>query len=147
MGDSSWREQDGRCNRSSKREAGGNGTLLKPVRYGTVPLEDRCDNQFVPNKSEGDEFFDAVLARIVEEMAEPRMASSVREALGTSKIANHLFQPKDHVYNRDTKEHGVVNRVYERDGVVMYEVWVPATRYALQWGHFLSDWPENALDQ
>ena len=86
------------------------------------------------------------LAEVAKEMNEPRMAASVRKTLGTSAVPNRPFRPDDCVYNRDTKEHGLVKQVYEKDGITMYQVWLPATLELLRWGHFVSDWAEDVLD-
>jgi hypothetical protein len=89
---------------------------------------------------------EATFASVAGEMAKPRMTASVRKTLGIFSAANCLFCPDDCVYNRDTKEHGLVKQVYERDGVTMYKVWLPATLELLRWGHFVSDWAEGVLD-
>ena len=73
------------------------------------------------------------------------MAASVRKTLGSFSAADCLFRPDDCVYNQDTKEHGLVKQVYEKDGVTRYKVWLPATLELLRWGHFVSDWAEGVL--
>jgi hypothetical protein len=50
------------------------------------------------------------------------------------------------LFNRDTKENGMVGRVYESNGVTMYEVRVP---FDFQWssiGSNVSDWTEDVLE-
>jgi hypothetical protein len=55
------------------------------------------------------------------------------------------FQQGDLVYNRATKEHGAVRRVYETNGSTMCEVAVP--RHGDSWvaGWNVSDWAEDVL--
>jgi hypothetical protein len=55
------------------------------------------------------------------------------------------FQLKDLVYNRNTKEDGTIRRVYETNGVAMYEVAVPQRRATWAAGYYLSDWAEDVL--
>ena len=98
------------------------------------------------NKNDRDHPNEVTLASVTEEMAESRMTVSVRKTLGTSAAANCLFRPDEGVYNRDTKEHGLVMQAYEKDGVTMYKVWLPATPNSLRWGHFVSDWAEDVLE-
>jgi hypothetical protein len=88
----------------------------------------------------------ATIASVASEMAEPRMSASVRKTLGTPAAATVPFQLDQGVYNRSTKEYGVVRQVYEKDGVTMYKVWVPQTPNSLPWGHFVSDWAESVLE-
>jgi hypothetical protein len=47
------------------------------------------------------------------------------------------------VHNRNTNEDGLVKRVYEVGGAVMYEVSVPATTRPI---HYTSDWEESFLE-
>jgi hypothetical protein len=89
---------------------------------------------------------EATLAEVTKEMNEPRMAASVRKALGTAAAVNRPFRSDDCVYNRETKEHGLVKQVYAREGVTMYKVWLPAMPDLLRWGHFVSDWAEGVLE-
>jgi hypothetical protein len=49
------------------------------------------------------------------------------------------------VYNRNTKEDGAVRKVYETNGVTMYEVAVPMQGDAWAPGHYISDWAEDVL--
>ena len=55
------------------------------------------------------------------------------------------FQLKDFVYNRNTKEDGTIRRVYETNGVAMYEVAVPQKCDTWAAGFYLSDWAEDVL--
>jgi hypothetical protein len=89
---------------------------------------------------------EATLASVSQEMAEPRMTASVRKAFRKFPANNCLFDPNDCVYNRATKEYGLIKQVYEKDGVTMYKVWLPATPSLLGWGHFVSDWAEGVLE-
>jgi hypothetical protein len=57
-------------------------------------------------------------------MAEPRVIASVRNASEPPAAATSPFRPGDLLYNRNTKEDGLVTQVYEKDGVTMYEVLV-----------------------
>jgi hypothetical protein len=86
------------------------------------------------------------VARVAKEMGEPRMTKSVRKALETPVTADRKFRPDECVYNRTTKEYGIVRGVYEKDGVTMYKVWLPPMPYSLRWGHFVSDWAEGVLE-
>ena len=55
------------------------------------------------------------------------------------------FRHRELVYNRNTKEDGAVRRVYEMNGVTMYEVAVPIQADAWAAGHYISDWAEDVL--
>jgi len=55
------------------------------------------------------------------------------------------FQLRDLVYNRDTREDGLIRRVYERNGATMYEVAVPQMKDSWGRGYYISDWDENVL--
>ena len=55
------------------------------------------------------------------------------------------FQLKDFVYNRNTKEDGTIRRVYETNGVAMYEVAVPQKRDTWAAGYYISDWAKDVL--
>ena len=50
------------------------------------------------------------------------------------------------LFNRNTKEKGTVGRVYESNGVTMYEVRVPVDYRGLLIGSNVSDWAEDLLD-
>ena len=78
------------------------------------------------NENGTNQLDEATFASVAGEMSKPRMTASVRKTLGTFS-ANCLFRRHECVYNRDTKEHGLVKQVYEKDGVTMYKVWLPAT--------------------
>ena len=47
------------------------------------------------------------------------------------------------LHNRNTNENGLVKRVYEIGGAVMYEVSVPAATRPI---HYTSDWEESFLE-
>jgi len=79
-------------------------------------------------------------------MAGPRMTESVRRILAKSARANVSFRPNQWVYNRNTKEEGLVRRVYENDGITMYRVWLLAGTVSLAWGYVVSDWAEGVLE-
>jgi hypothetical protein len=97
-----------------------------------------------------------------KEMSEPRKTKSVRIEEDKIKnraylaaqaflrelraLINDKFQKKDAVYNRNTKEDGVVRRVYERNGKAAYEVAVP--KYSDSWfaGFNISDWTGEVLE-
>jgi hypothetical protein len=98
------------------------------------------------NENDKNHLYDAILARVAKKMNEPRLAASVRETLETSAAATRRFRFDEGVYNRNTKEDGMVRQVYEKDGVTMYRVWLPATTDPLRGGHFVSDWAEGVLE-
>ena len=50
------------------------------------------------------------------------------------------------LFNRNTKEKGIVGRVYESNGVTMYEVRVPVDYRGFLIGSNVSDWAEDLLD-
>jgi hypothetical protein len=108
-----------------------------------VPSENRVNQ--MANKNDAIHLNEVTLASVAAEMAKCRMTASVRKILGTF-AANCRFRADECVYNRDTKEHGLVKQVYERDGVTMYKVFLPATPQLLRWGHFVSDWAEDVLE-
>ncbi len=86
---------------------------------------------------------DATLSAVTKEMAKPRLAASVRRDIGkTAMNAQAKFNIGVLLHNRNTNEDGLVKRVYEVGGAVMYEVSVPATplRYNT------SDWDESPLE-
>jgi hypothetical protein len=101
---------------------------------------------YIVNENDKDDLHEVILARVTKEMNEPRMTASVRETLGTPAAATRPFRLDEGVYNRNTKEYGVVRRIYLKDGIVMYKVWLPATPNTLRWGHFVSDWAEGVLE-
>jgi len=49
------------------------------------------------------------------------------------------------VYNRDTREDGLIRRAYEKNGATMYEVAVPLMKDSWGRGYCISDWGENVL--
>lgn len=56
------------------------------------------------------------------------------------------FQPGVLVYNRNTKEDGTIRRIYETNGVAMYEVAVPQSHDSWTGGFYVSDWAEDVLE-
>ena len=50
------------------------------------------------------------------------------------------------LFNRNTKEKGTVARVYESNGVTMYEVRVPLDIQGFSIGSNVSDWAEDVLE-
>jgi hypothetical protein len=89
---------------------------------------------------------DATLASVVKEMAKPRLASSARKAGGSFMTIHSLFRKGDLLHNHATKEDGSVRRVYKKDGLTMYEVWVPKRANSWKRGHDISNWAECVLD-
>ena len=55
------------------------------------------------------------------------------------------FYVRNLLFNRNTKEDGIVRRVYELNGAVMYEVFVPAKADSWASGCYISDWAEDVL--
>ena len=55
------------------------------------------------------------------------------------------FQHRDLVYNRNTKEDGVIRRAYNSKGGPMYEVAVPQRGDSWARGYYISDWTEDIL--
>ena len=49
------------------------------------------------------------------------------------------------MYNRDTREDGLIKRAYETKGATMYEVAVPLIKDSWGRGYCISDWDENVL--
>jgi hypothetical protein len=74
------------------------------------------------------------------------MANEKHENRTDDLIAACLFRLDQCVYNRDTKEHGLIREVYEQYGVIVYVVWIPATPHSLRFGHHVSDWAETVLE-
>jgi len=87
----------------------------------------------------------STLASVRREMARPRMTTSVRKFL-ESAPTDRPFEPNEYVYNRDTKENGLIRQVYEMDGVTVYNVWIPSTPDLLRGGYLVSDWAESVLE-
>jgi hypothetical protein len=56
------------------------------------------------------------------------------------------FSMNQILFNRNTKEKGMVGRVYELNGVTMYEVRVPLDCKGFSIGSNVSDWAENVLE-
>ena len=55
------------------------------------------------------------------------------------------FKLSDLVYNRVTKEDGIIRRVYKMDGAAMCEVGVPIHSDSWAAGYNISDWAEDVL--
>jgi hypothetical protein len=92
---------------------------------------------------------EATLSSVVKRMAKPRLASSVREGIGKNSCGGHpKFRIGVLLRNRNTKEDGLVTRVYQLVGraETMYEVAVPVLRDAWASGHYVSDWAESTLE-
>lgn len=89
---------------------------------------------------------DATLASVVKEMAKPRLASSAKKVWESFVTIHSLFRKGDLLHNHTTKEDGSVRRVYKKDGLTMYEVWVPRRANSWKLGHVISNWAENVLD-
>jgi hypothetical protein len=87
---------------------------------------------------------ESTLSAVMKEMAKPRLAVSVRDGVGKAPIKTLArFRIGALLRNRDTKEDGLVKRIYKvSGGVVMYEVSVRAVKDS----HYISDWAEGALD-
>jgi hypothetical protein len=85
---------------------------------------------------------DATLSAVKEEMAKPRLAASVRRTIGRTMDAHAKFNVGVLLHNRNTNEDGLVKRVYEVGGAVMYEVSIPATPLTYN----ISDWGESPLE-
>lgn len=86
-------------------------------------------------------------ARVRKAMTRPRMTASSRSIARTSLSGSCRFRPEQWVYNRYTKEHGLIRHVYRKDGVTMYKAWLPVTPDLLHWGHYVSDWAECVLER
>jgi len=50
------------------------------------------------------------------------------------------------LFNRNTHENGTVGKIYELNGLTMYEVLVPVQFRGLATGSSVSDWPEEVLE-
>ena len=85
---------------------------------------------------------DATLSAVTKEMAKPRLAASVRRIIEKTMNAHAKFNIGVLLHNRNTNEDGLVRRVYEVGGAVMYEVSIPATLFT----HNTSDWGESPLE-
>jgi len=49
------------------------------------------------------------------------------------------------LYNRTTKEDGFISRVFEEQGMLTYEVWVPKDSSSWDSGHWISHWLEDTV--
>jgi hypothetical protein len=86
---------------------------------------------------------DATLAAVTREMGKPRLAASVRGIIGKETMDAHAkFNIGVILHNRNTNEDGLVKRVYEVGGAVMYEVLIPASPLTYN----ISDWGETPLE-
>jgi hypothetical protein len=50
------------------------------------------------------------------------------------------------LFNRNTNENGTVGKIYELNGITMYEVLVPIQFRGIATGSSVSDWPEEILE-
>lgn len=50
------------------------------------------------------------------------------------------------LHNLSTKEHGLVQQVYQVNEHTMYKVWVPVEPGTWVSGHHVSDWAEKCLE-
>jgi hypothetical protein len=85
---------------------------------------------------------DATLSDVMREMAKPRLAASVRRNIAQIMNAHAKFNIGVLLHNRNTNENGLVKRVYEVGGAVMYEVLIPASPLT----HNISDWGESPVE-
>jgi hypothetical protein len=89
----------------------------------------------------------ATVASVVQEMAKPRLASSVRTYLRSGPfISSPKFCEGEWVHNCITKEDGQVMRSYQGKGVYRYEVFVPTFPGSWIEGYNSSDWAEHLLE-
>ena len=91
------------------------------------------------NKKKESRGFDSVFSAVMNEMAEPRLAASVRDRVTKFKVTDLL-------HNRNTDEHGRVARINANNGVITYEVWVPKDGNSWKGGYFTSHWREGVLE-
>jgi hypothetical protein len=104
---------------------------------------DICYFDGVDDKKTKKRLDDATLSAVTEEMAKPRLAASVRRIIGKETMNAHAkFNIGALLHNRNTNEDGLVKRVYEVGGAVMYEVLVPASPITYN----ISDWGEAPLE-
>jgi hypothetical protein len=89
---------------------------------------------------------EATRAEVTKEMNKPRMTASARKTLELSAAAIRPFHANECVYNRETKEHGLIRDAYEKNGVIMYEVRIPASPDSLKRRFFVSDRAEGVLE-
>ena len=110
----------------------------------------------------------SAISTILNDLRQPFKTKSVRDEeakqgkngpnaisrLGTPKRAltglmTEIFELRDLVYNRVTKEDGAIRRVYKTNGatmaVTMYEVAVPRRGDTWAAGYYISDWAEDVL--
>jgi hypothetical protein len=92
---------------------------------------------------------EATLSIVAKEMAKPGLAASVRESIGKDSHTCHAkFRIGVLLHNRNTKEDGLVTRVYQLEacGEILYEVAVPILPGTWAGRHFVSDWAERTLE-
>jgi len=90
----------------------------------------------------------ATLKSVLKEMAKPRLTASVRKYWRENSMSIQArFRLGALLHNRNTKEDGVVTRVYQlfEGGETMYQVLVPAKHdsWVRSW---VSDWAEINLE-
>jgi hypothetical protein len=107
-------------------------------------IEQYCGELFrhggcVIDKKKESRGFGAIYSAVMNEMAEPRLAASVRDRIMKFKVADLL-------HNRDTDEDGRVIRINANNGVITYEVWVPKDGDSWKGGYFISHWRESVLE-
>jgi hypothetical protein len=65
-------------------------------------------------------------------------------------LRRYIVTPKFSIgqvlFNRNTNENGTVGKIYELNGITMYEVLVPAHFRGLSTGSNVSDWAEGVLE-
>jgi hypothetical protein len=92
---------------------------------------------------------EATLSSVMKEMAKPRLAASVRERIAKTSYDFHAkFDIGVLLHNRNTREDGLVTRVYQPAdcGKIMYEVAVPILPDSWAGWHYVSDWAESNLE-
>ena len=98
------------------------------------------------NRNDEKHLHDVTFASVAKEMAEPCATAFVRKASEVPAASTSPFHPGDLLYNRDTKEDGLVTKVYQEDGVTMYEVLVSGKANSLDEGDFVSNWAQDVLE-
>jgi hypothetical protein len=87
------------------------------------------------DKKLGKKLRDAILPRVVKGMA--------LKATGHYRVAK--FHVGQLLYNRKTKEDGLISRVFADRGIIIYEVWVPKKPNSWEAGYWISRWFELVL--
>ena len=112
------------------------------MRFGTVWFPVLCNHDPMSDKH----CPDATLSSVAKEVAKPRLAASVQGHCGEHMTAPAKFGIGVQVHNPNTKEDGLVRKVYQADsGETMYEVAVPAGPHTWAGIHYVSDWAESNL--